>query len=130
MTTMLRMSCLALAVASVSSCGLFRGGDRETVEVGGDGEVADGAEAGEVREVRVRASLAREQDRRDFTVRVSPFAEIPDQALEAGRYKAAVYCLKTYGGSDIAWTAGPDRPVEELEPEGDTVTLRGRCTQR
>ncbi len=124
--TVLRVLCLALAVAGVSSCGMFRGG-KETVEISGD----DGDPASEeVRRVRVQASLDRGQDRRDFAVTVSPFAAIAEQALESGRYKATVYCLKAYGGSDIAWTIGPDQPVEELSVQGDSVTLQGRCTQR
>lgn len=124
--TAMRTFCLALAVVGVSSCGLFQG-DKDTVEVRSDG---DSPESVEVREVRVRASLAKEKDRRDFTVKVSPFVAIPEQALESGRFKAISYCLGTYGGSDIKWTAGPDHPVEELPVHDDTVTLRGRCIQR
>ena len=121
-----RMLCLALAVATVSSCGLFRG-SKETVEVRNEG-VEPGTV--EVRRVRVRASLDKGNDKRDFTVSVSPFASASEQALEAAYYKAASYCLKTYGGSDIAWTVGPDQPVDELPVMDDTVTLEGRCAQR
>ncbi len=121
-----RILCLALAVAAVSSCGLFRGG-KETVEVRGES-----SEPGlvEVRRVRIRASLDRGKDRRDFTVTVSPFAAVSEQALASAHYKATTYCLETYGGSDILWTLGPDQPTEELTVDDDSVTLAGRCTQR
>ncbi len=121
-----RVVCLVMVVLGVSSCGLFRGG-KETVEIRNDSGPATSAE---VRRVRVRASLSKGEDRRDFTVNVTPFQAIQEQALESGRYKATVYCLITYGGSDITWILGPDRPVEEMSVQNDTVTLTGRCTQR
>ncbi|MCY3996271.1 MAG: hypothetical protein OXF07_09025 [Rhodobacter sp.] len=126
--TMARILFLAIAVATISSCGLLRG-DRETVEVR-DGGSEPGAV--EVRSVRVRASLGRGTDRRDFTVSVSPFAAIAEQALASARHRAISYCLETYGGSDIAWVVGPDQPIAELPVDGDTdtVTLDGRCIQR
>ncbi len=125
--TLARTVFLVLAVAAVSSCGPSRGG-RETVEV------RDGDSAGtvEVRSVRVRASLSRGTDRRDFKVSVSPFAAISEQALASAHHRAISYCLETYGGSDIAWIVGPDQPIAELPVDGetDTVTLDGRCIQR
>jgi len=126
--TLARMLFLALTVAAVSSCGPSRGG-RETVEVRDGGS---GSGTAEVRSVRVRASLSRGTDRRDFTVSVSPFAAISEQALASAHHRAISYCLETYGGSDIAWIVGPDQPIAELPVDGDTdtVTLDGRCIQR
>ena len=53
-----------------------------------------------------------------------------NNALEAGRFEANKYCIRGYGSSDIAWTAGPDRAVEEIQIVDDTLTLAGRCVQR
>ena len=125
--TLTRILCLALAVTVVPSCGLFQGGDKETVEIRSEG-AEPGAE--EVRRVRIRASLDRGKDRREFTVRVSPFLSVSEQALASARHRATSYCLENYGGSNIAWTIGPDQPIEELVVDADSVTLAGRCTQR
>jgi len=78
---------------------------------------------------RARASATRE-DRRNFIVTVSPVAQNPEGALEAGRYQATRYCLLTFGGSDTDWTIGPETPISEIPIEGKTLTLTGRCTQK
>lgn len=81
--------------------------------------------------VRFRAKLSTPtDDKRDILITVTPVAVNPEAALEAGRYEATKYCLNRYGGSDTAWTVGPDQPVEDLQVTDDTITLRGRCAER
>ncbi|WP_298857313.1 hypothetical protein [uncultured Sulfitobacter sp.] len=62
-----------------------------------------------------------------FTVTVKPVSKSLKGAREAGRFEATVYCVNTYGSSDIIWTAGPDAPEGQLNIEKDTLTLQGRC---
>lgn len=62
-----------------------------------------------------------------FVVSVRPVSKSLKGAREAGRYEATVYCVNTYGSSDIIWTAGPDAPEGQLNIEKDTLTLQGRC---
>ncbi|MCP3969645.1 MAG: hypothetical protein GY717_04890 [Rhodobacteraceae bacterium] len=114
---------LALAIG-VSSCGKIQ----NTFGIGGAG--AKGKRNVVINDRRFRTSISPGEDRRDITITVKPVSVDPAAALEAGRYKATVYCLRSYGGSDTEWSAGPDQPIEQLGVSGDTVTLRGRCTQR
>ena len=62
-----------------------------------------------------------------FAVTVKPVSRSLKGAREAGRYEATVYCVNTYGSSDVIWTAGPDAPEGQLNIEKDTLTLQGRC---
>lgn len=62
-----------------------------------------------------------------FTVTVKPVSKSLDGALQAGAYEATAYCVKTYGNSDIVWTAGPDTPKSQLSIVNDVLTLQGRC---
>ncbi len=62
-----------------------------------------------------------------FTVSVKPVSKSLAGALEAGKYEAVVYCVNTYGSSDIQWTAGPDAPEGQLNIGNDTLLLQGRC---
>ena len=68
--------------------------------------------------------------RRDLTITVRPFRADPEMALEAGRYRATVYCLRRFGSSETAWAIGPDTPLDQLPITDDSVTLRGSCTAR
>ena len=63
-----------------------------------------------------------------LTVTVKPVLKSLKGALEAGTYEAAVYCVESYGSSDIIWVAGPDVPEGQLNIEKDTLTLQGRCS--
>lgn len=62
-----------------------------------------------------------------FNVTVKPVSRSLVGALEAGAYEATVYCVNTYGSSDIIWIAGPDAPDCQLNIDKDTLTLQGRC---
>ncbi|MEH6831746.1 MAG: hypothetical protein V7661_12985 [Sulfitobacter sp.] len=62
-----------------------------------------------------------------FSVAVKPVSKSLLGAREAGRYAATVYCVNTYGSSDIVWAAGPDAPDAQLNIDKDTLTLQGRC---
>jgi len=62
-----------------------------------------------------------------FTVTVKPVSKSLKGALEAGAYEATVYCVNTFGNSEIIWTAGPDAPEGQLRIDKDVLTLQGRC---
>jgi hypothetical protein len=62
-----------------------------------------------------------------FTVSVKPVSKSLDGALQAGSYEATVYCVSTFGSSDVIWTAGPDAPQSQLNIDNDVLTLQGRC---
>lgn len=73
-----------------------------------------------------RAASTRE-DRRAFTVTVTPVSASLDGARAAGRYEATKYCLRAFGSSDIDWTLAPDAEQATLAVADDTLTLTGRC---
>ncbi|MBB3993727.1 hypothetical protein GGR95_001358 [Sulfitobacter undariae] len=68
-----------------------------------------------------------EKQRDVFTVAVKPVSKSLDGALQAGVYGATVYCVNSFGSSDIIWTAGPDVPQSQLNIVKDVLTLQGRC---
>jgi hypothetical protein len=123
---MTRLVVLLLMVVSVSACSRIAGTfDRIGIGRGGANQqtVVDG--------VRYKARLkADNEDRRMITITVTPVATNPQAALEAGRFEATKYCLRTYGGSETMWTYGPETPVENLVITDDTITLTGRCSKR
>lgn len=124
---MMRVLILVAIMFGLSSCGLVR----NTAGALGVGSSAVNRTTVEADGVRFRArTTVTSDDRRDFDATAEPFAANPEGAVEAARYQATRYCLLTFGGSDTAWTVGPDTPPEELSVEDDTVTLSGRCTQR
>lgn len=63
----------------------------------------------------------------EFTVTVQPASKSLAGAREAGQYEAVVYCVNTFGSSDIIWSAGPDVPDAQLSIVNDTLTMQGRC---
>lgn len=62
-----------------------------------------------------------------FTVTAKPVSKSLQGAREAGLYEGTSYCVRTYGSSDIVWTAGPDAAEGQLNIDKDTLTLQGRC---
>lgn len=77
-----------------------------------------------------RSKLSKVDKQRDvFSVSVRPVSASLDGAREAGRYEATVYCVNTYGSSEIIWTVSPDTPTEDLTIQDDTLVLQGRCPQ-
>ena len=80
--------------------------------------------------MRYRTKVAVDSDdKRDFTVTVNPVGNVVN-AQEAGRYQATVYCLRTFGGSDTEWIAGPDVAPQDARISDNALVLKGRCTQR
>ena len=124
---MTRFLILGLVALSLAGCSRIQNG-LGSLGIGGANAKRSNIE---VQGVRFRAHASPDTaDRRDFTVTVRPVAANPEAALEAGRYQATRYCLLTYGGSDTAWTIGPDSPHDSLPVTNDTITLQGRCTHR
>ncbi|MDJ0626938.1 MAG: hypothetical protein QNJ44_01660 [Rhodobacter sp.] len=122
---MLRVSLLLCLIAGTAACGRL-GLDR--VGIGG-GSVGAKRNTVEIDGARYRSRVTTGEDGRDFTITVTPAGNVGN-AQSAGRYQATVYCLRNYGGSDTAWTAGPDVPPEEARVSDNTLTLAGRCIQR
>ncbi|MGB5864073.1 MAG: hypothetical protein WBG95_07200 [Sulfitobacter sp.] len=65
-----------------------------------------------------------------FTVAVKPVSRSLTGAVQAGEYEAVQHCIKAFGNSDIAWTAGPDTPQGQLSVVKDTVVLQGQCSTK
>ncbi|MEM7488732.1 MAG: hypothetical protein AAF390_06360 [Pseudomonadota bacterium] len=87
----------------------------------------------EVSGVRFRTRLSADGgDRRSFSTLTRRAAVAPVAAAEAGRVEAVGYCLRTFGGSQILWSVGPETVTAEeasLTEDGGLV-LRGRCVAR
>jgi len=123
---MLRITLILALLAGTGACSRI-GDGLDRIGFGGGAKRAQTVFDG----VRFRSRLSTDSDdKRAMTITVTPFAVNPEAALEAGRYKATVYCLRTYGGSDTEWQVGPDTPLDALPVTDDTITLRGRCIQR
>lgn len=75
-----------------------------------------------------RTKLSKVDGQRDvFTVVVKNAAQSINGAREAARYEATVYCVNTYGSSDITWVVGPDSPAENLRLVDDGLVFSGSC---
>ncbi len=48
-------------------------------------------------------------------------------ALAAGEHDAKIYCLTSFGTSEIAWTRGPADPNAERYAESGSLVLNGSC---
>ncbi len=123
---MIRIAILLCVIVSLAGCSRL-GLDRI-----GAGSTAVGVKrhTATIDDVRYRSSVNVEsEDKRDFTISVTPVGNVTN-AQEAGRYQATVYCLRTFGGSKAEWLSGPDVEPQEAQISGDTLRLRGRCTQR
>ncbi|WP_290559856.1 hypothetical protein [Aestuariivita sp.] len=75
---------------------------------------------------RGKASHDRD-DRRKFTVEVSPVSASLDGAREAGRFEGIKYCINEYGTSNIEWSVGPDTDPAALVIERDRLSFAGMC---
>lgn len=122
-----RLALIALLATSLSACGVARNVGSSI----GLGQGASNRTTVEDDGVRYRAKTSADRDdRRNFSVTVTPVSADPEGALNAGEYQATRYCLLTFGGSDKEWTIGPDTPLDQLPVDGNTLTMQGRCTQR
>ncbi|MEM8823932.1 MAG: hypothetical protein AAGF30_10020 [Pseudomonadota bacterium] len=86
----------------------------------------------EVSGIRFRTRVtATSEDRRSFNTSTPGAVQAPQAAAEAGRTQAITYCLRTFGGSQIQWTVGPDvEPEDIVLDEAGTLILAGRCVTR
>ena len=122
---MIRIAIMLCVIASVAGCGRL-GLDRL-----GGGASAAGAKRNNatIDGVRYRSQVSVDsEDKRDFTIRVTPVGNVMN-AQEAGRYQSTVYCLRTFGGSDTEWIAGPDVEPQDAQISDNSLLLIGRCTQ-
>ncbi|PWJ12480.1 hypothetical protein [Jannaschia seohaensis] len=118
-------SVLAAAMA-LTGCGGIGSGDSGLF---GGRSLRGSAE--EVQGIRFRSRVTSPgEDARRFMVATRGADRAPPQAVEAARIEAVRYCLTRYGGSNIEWTEGPDRPVEEIPLEDGVLVLSGRCLAR
>ncbi|AEI94467.1 MULTISPECIES: hypothetical protein [Roseobacter] len=76
-----------------------------------------------------RLKSERGADRAQFSVTVRPVSASLEGAREAARYEATVYCVNSFGRSDVDWVVGPDDESETLTIENDTLLLQGRCRE-
>ena len=122
-----RIFILGLIALSVTACSKLQGG-LSNLGVGGGSVKRAHVEIDGTR-YKAKANTTKGAPR-DFTISVTPAAANPAGAVEAGRYEATRFCLLTFGGSDKEWTVGPDTPIRNIPISDNTMTLRGRCTQR
>ncbi|WP_308917540.1 hypothetical protein [Jannaschia sp. LMIT008] len=125
----LRLPLALTLLLSLSACGFSGIGSGDSRPFGGNGLRGQSVEVGGV---RFRSRLASTgPDRRGFVVTTRGAARSVVGALEAGRVRAHGHCLSRFGGTDVAWSVSPDRPVEQVRlEEGGTVTLAGTCIAR
>lgn len=127
-TTVARGLALTALVAALAGCGVARnvGG-----AVGLGSASARGPNSVEINDITFRSKLdISGEEKRDLTITVRPVRIDPQGALEAGRYRATVYCLRKFGSSATDWTVGPDMPVDQLRIVDDSITLQGSCSAR
>jgi hypothetical protein len=60
-----------------------------------------------------------------FDIVVANAAKSVVGAREAGRWRSTVYCVRTYGASDVDWVISPDADAPVIE-NGDLI-LKGAC---
>ena len=78
---------------------------------------------------RTRVTIDSE-DRRAFATATTGRG-VSGGAAEAGRVRAVEYCLRRFGGSDIAWAVGPDSAVTNpVRDDRGALILRGTCITR
>ena len=119
----------------LAGCLLLGGCGFSGIGSGDSGLFPRGGLRGSVEEVdglrfRSRVTSLGEDDR-GFAVRTRGAGRALSAAAEAGRTEAVRYCLTRFGGSEIAWLAGPDREITQMAIEDDgALLLTGRCIAR
>lgn len=111
--------CGAIGSLSSGASSPFSGGGLR-----GSGSQIDG--------VRFRTRLqSSKENRRNFTAVTRSAGRNLAAATEAGRVEAVEYCLRRFGGSEIRWSQGPDRPIEQIAiGENGELVLVGTCVTR
>lgn len=125
----MRFPVLLIAIA-LTGCGNFA-----SLSSGDSGLLPRGGFRGaptEIDGVRFRTRIsATSEDRRSFATSTRSAGRSLEGALESGRVRAVQYCLNRFGGSNIEWAVGPDRPVAEVAlDESGALVLSGRCITR
>lgn len=72
-------------------------------------------------------SKAVSDDRSVFSVRIPKIDKGLAQARKAGRHEGTRYCLTNFGTSEIAWATDPDADQSQLNINGSTLMLQGKC---
>lgn len=116
-------------VLSLSSCGTIRG-----VATGLTSPFSGGGLRGTRSDIdglrfRTRVS-ATTGDGRGFVTSTGGAGRGVAAALEAGRVQAVAHCLRRFGGSEIVWTVGPDRPAEQVALTDGALVMSGACVTR
>ncbi|MCK0168982.1 hypothetical protein MWU52_15610 [Jannaschia sp. S6380] len=126
----MRITLLTLMAAMLVGCGTIdRLGSGVSSPFRGDGLRGAQAEVGGLR-FRTRLSVVSE-DRRGFATATRGAARAPVSAAEAGRLRATEYCIRRFGGSEIAWDIAPEGFDAAAAVEADgTLRLRGVCLTR
>ncbi len=124
----MRRLVLALSLLALSGCSVVQ----NTVGAVGIGAASPrGSNSVNINGVKYRSTLdISGPEKRQMTITVRPARADLRGAQEAGRYRATVYCLRSFGRSDTEWTVGPDIPPERVQVVGDSITLQGRCSAR
>ncbi|GIT92917.1 hypothetical protein JANAI62_33750 [Jannaschia pagri] len=120
---------LTAAALSLSACG------SSGIGSGDSGLFSQGGLRGssqDVQGIRFRSRVRADgDDDRFFTVSTAGAGRAIGSAQEAGRTEATRYCLTRFGGSQIAWTVGPDVPAEQVSlTERGALVLTGQCLAR
>ena len=64
-------------------------------------------------------------DPKAFDIVVANASKSLTGAREAGRWRSTVYCVRTYGSSDVDWVYGPDAEAPVIE--NGALILKGTC---
>lgn len=127
----MKFTVLLVGALALSGCGTFG-----SLSSGASGPFSGGGgfrgNRTEINGVRFRTRVqSSRENRRAFTTTTRGAGRNLAAAAEAGRVQAVEYCLKRFGGSDILWTAGPDRDIEEIAiSDNGALVLVGTCVTR
>lgn len=118
---------LVLALAGCGTLGSLSSGASGPFSGGG----LRGAQ-NEIGGTRFRTRIGTDRaDPRAFTTSTRGAGRDLASAAEAGRVEAVRHCLTRFGGSEIQWAQGPDRPIEEIAlADSGALVLSGRCITR
>ena len=126
----MKFTVLLVGAFALSGCGAIG-----SLASGASGPFSGGGLRGsgtEIDGVRFRTRVqSSKENRRDFTTVTRNAGRDLSGAVEAGRVQAVEYCLRQVGGSEILWSQGPDRPIEQIAiGEGGDLVLTGTCISR
>lgn len=120
---------LAVAAGLLAGCGFSGIGSGDSGLFGPSGVRGSSEQVQGIR-FRSRVSVTSDDDR-NFAVSTAGAGRGISGAIEAGQLEAVRYCLKRFGGSEIAWTYGPDQDVETIQlNDSGALVLTGQCIAR